>query len=122
MKTDSSQRRMRDGALTIRLTEDESCCTLALAGELDLANARTLTKALEQAEAGTGPVRIDLTELEFLDSTGISLLVAAHRKLGDDRLSLLPSEANAVRRVLALTGLDAELPFAPSQGGAQTGR
>lgn len=120
MKTNSSQREMRDGTLTVRLGENESRWTLELAGELDLANARTLSKAFDQAEASGGSVRIDLTELEFIDSTGIAMLVAIHRKLGDDRLSLQQSKTNAVRRVLALTGLDAELPFIAANGEAAT--
>ncbi len=121
MKTNSSQREMRDGTLTVRLAENNSRWTLELVGELDLANARTLSKAFDQAEASGSSVRIDLTELEFIDSTGIALLVAIHRKLGDDRLSLQPSRTNAVRRVLALTGLDAALPFIAPDGDATIG-
>jgi anti-sigma B factor antagonist len=116
VKANSSQREMQDGTLTVRLTADDLGWTVALVGELDLANARTLSRAFDQAEASGASVRIDLTELEFIDSTGIAMLVAIHRKLGDDRLSLQPSRTNAVRRVLALTGLDSELPFVVSNG------
>ena len=122
MKANSSQREVRDGTLTIRLTDDASGCTLALVGELDLANAVTLADTLERAQSSSGgPLRIDLSQLEFIDSTGIALLVATHRQLaGSDRLSLVPSRTSAVRRVMALTGLDTELPFAPN-GGATAG-
>ena len=83
-----------------------------LVGELDLANAETLAAELEQTTEGE--LVLDLSELEFIDSTGIALLVAAHRRLnsGDsDRFRLIASESTAVQRVMALTGLDAELPF-----------
>lgn len=105
---------MRDGTLTIRVRDDGSRCTVALVGELDLANTAALSAALEQAASeGDLLLTIDLSELEFIDSTGIALLVATHRRLeGSDRLTLVPSRKDAVRRVLALTGLDAELPFA----------
>jgi anti-anti-sigma factor len=113
VKTKASQREMHDGTLTIRVSDDGSSCTFALAGELDLANAATLSAALEQAASeGDEALIIDMSELEFIDSTGIALLVATHRRLtGSDRLSLVPSRTSAVRRVMALTGLDAALPF-----------
>jgi anti-sigma B factor antagonist len=120
VKTNSRQREMRDGTLTVRLAEADSRWTLELVGELDLANARTLSKALDQAEASGQSVRLDLTELEFIDSTGIAMLVAIHRKLGNDRLSIQPSKTSAVQRVLSLTGLDAELPFTHSNGDTTT--
>jgi anti-anti-sigma factor len=123
VKAKSSQREVRDGTLTIRLGEDASGCTLALVGELDLANAATIADTLEQVQSASDrPLTIDLSQLEFIDSTGIALLVNTHRQLaGSDRLSLIPSRTSAVRRVMALTGLDAELPFAPN-GGATAGR
>jgi anti-sigma B factor antagonist len=114
---------MQDGTLTVRVSESDSGCTLALVGELDLANAATLKAALERTEsASSGTLQIDLSELAFIDSTGIALLVATHRRLlGSDRLRIVPSRTNAVRRVMALTGLDAELPFA-ADNGTKTGR
>lgn len=116
MKMDVINREVQDGTLTLRVAEKGSACTLVLAGELDLANAKSLAAALEQAEsAGDGPLTIDLSELEFIDSTGIAVLVAAYRRLdGSARLCLIPSRASAVRRVMSLTGLDTELPFLPS--------
>ena len=55
-----------------------------------------------------------MSELEFIDSTGIALLVATHRRLNGDgavKFKLIDSESPSVRRVMALTGLDAELPY-----------
>lgn len=86
--------------------------TLALAGELDLATAGSVSAELERLEATGVPLRIDLSELEFIDSTGIAILVGVHNRL-ENRLQVVPSPAPEVRRVLAITGLDAKLPFAP---------
>jgi anti-sigma B factor antagonist len=105
---------VRDGQLAVRVGRDDSVWTLALSGELDLANTETLAGELEKAEeGGAGVIVLDMTELEFIDSTGIALLVAAHRRLnGDgDCFRLVGSEGRAVRRVMALTGLDTSLPF-----------
>ena len=70
--------------------------------------------AAREAESRRGELVLDMSELEFIDSTGIALLVATHRRLngeGDGAgFRLVGSERTAVRRVMALTGLDAELP------------
>lgn len=115
MTTTEGNREISDGTLRISLRSDESAQTLAVAGELDLANAGTLEAELQRvAEAGAGPIVVDLRELEFIDSTGIAVLVAAHRRLNDESIpvQLIRSKAPAVRRVIQITGLDGELPFA----------
>lgn len=103
-----STRETQEGTLTLRASEDGSACVLALAGELDLSNAQAFSSELERLEAAGMPVKIDLGELEFIDSTGIAILVGAHQRLRD-RLTVAPSRSEAVKRVLALTGLDDEL-------------
>jgi anti-sigma B factor antagonist len=112
---DAGNREVRDGTLTVRIKAEGDGCTLGLAGELDMANAATLEAELDRAAgAGAAPITVDLRELEFIDSTGIAALVAAHRRLNDrggERIRLVRSRASAVRRVMDLTGLDAELPF-----------
>jgi anti-anti-sigma factor len=86
---------------------------IQLRGELDLANAAVLESALEQALAdGGGHVIVDMTELAFIDSTGIALLVTALHRDGDgSRLRFVNSRAAAVTKVLEMTGVSARLPF-----------
>ena len=103
-----STRETQEGTLTLRASEDGSACVLALAGELDLSNTSSFSSELERLEAAGMPVKIDLGELEFIDSTGIAILVGAHQRLGE-RLTVAPSRSEAVKRVLALTGLDDQL-------------
>jgi anti-sigma B factor antagonist len=103
---------IQDGTLSIRILEEDPICTLSLFGELDLANAATLAAQLERSTADE--LILDMSKLEFIDSTGIALLVGAHRRLNGDgevRFRLVASESTSVRRVLGLTGLDSELPF-----------
>jgi len=113
--SDGSSREIRNGTLTVRIEAEGGACTLGLAGELDMANAATLEAELDRAAGGgASPITVDMRELEFIDSTGIATLVAAHRRLnerGGERVRLVRSRSNAVRRVMDLTGLDAELPF-----------
>ena len=106
---------IRDGTLVVRTSNRDSVCTLALSGELDLANAETLAAELSKAEGGgAGQIVLDMTQLEFIDSTGIALIVSAHQRLnnGDgERFCLVGSKGPAVRRVMKVTGLDSGLPF-----------
>jgi anti-sigma B factor antagonist len=110
----SEQREIADGTLVVRNSEDDGSHVIAFVGELDLANAGTAERALENslADASTAVV-VDMRELEFIDSTGIALLVSAlSRNEGGTRISFIPSDSPAVTRVLELTGLAPRLPLA----------
>jgi anti-sigma B factor antagonist len=97
---------IQDGLLTVQQLDEGAQLRVSLRGELDLANAKTAEEALTEALASNKKVLIDLSELEFLDSTGIALLVAALQRSDAERLSFLPSKTSGVRRLLNLTGLD----------------
>lgn len=53
--------------------------TVKVAGDIDLATADKLAESLEEAVAQAQQVRVDLSEVTFLDSTGIRSLVQAYR-------------------------------------------
>ena len=77
---------------------------IALSGELDLASAGGLDAAIREAEAtDIGWIIVDLSDVSFIDSTGLSVLLQA-KKRSDGRLSYIPSEHDAVTRLLELTG------------------
>ncbi len=88
--------------------------TISVRGELDLSTAPELEDPLEQAlENDEGSVLIDLTQCEFIDSTGIALIVRAWQRLqgdGDGRALVLCSQNDQVRRVLEITGLELSIP------------
>lgn len=104
---------VHDGLLVVQQTSEGKRLRLALNGELDLANAETAKATLREALASGKDVVVDLADLEFLDSTGVAMLVAAMREVDGKRLSFLPSEHEAVRRLLKLTGLDEWMGLAP---------
>lgn len=115
-ETKAGNREVRDGTLILRLGSDAETQTLALVGELDMANASTLAKELEALQTGAAgtPITIDMRELEFIDSTGIAVLVAAYRRAkaeDESRLHFVRSKASGVQRVMDVTGLEKELPF-----------
>jgi anti-anti-sigma factor len=93
--------------------------TISVRGELDLSTAPELEGPLDQAlESDEGSVLIDLTQCEFIDSTGIALIVRAWQRLqnGDHGRSLvLCSQNDQVRRVLEITGLELSIPVHPTR-------
>jgi anti-sigma B factor antagonist len=87
---------------------------LAVAGELDLASAPALEDELDKAlNGGTSQIVVDLRELEFIDSTGLSVLVKAHQRAqeSEQQFGLVKGGAQ-VQRLLALTGLAERLTVA----------
>jgi anti-anti-sigma factor len=91
--------------------------TIYVQGELDLSTAPDLERPLEEAlESGEGSVLIDLSRCEFIDSTGIALIVRAWQRLDDGasggggRALVLCSQNDQVRRVLEITGLELSIP------------
>ena len=68
------------GSIAIERLTDAQGVVVALHGELDLATARELELHLREIEA-THPGRlvIDLTDLEFMDSTGLAVMIRAHQ-------------------------------------------
>ncbi len=82
-----------------------------LRGELDMATAVDLRSRLaEELGKGPGAVAVDLTELSFVDSSGIGALLVASRRAQEAGCSfVLHSPGRAVRRALQLTGVDALL-------------
>jgi anti-sigma B factor antagonist len=110
----SEQRDIADGTLVVRTEKQQGTHVIALCGELDLANAATAEAELQASLETEGTeVVVDMRELEFIDSTGIALLVAALGHNGDEaRIRFIPSDFPAVTRVLDLTGLAERLPLA----------
>jgi anti-anti-sigma factor len=91
---------------------------IAVRGELDLSTAPQLEGPLEDAVAsGDVSVVVDLSECEFIDSTGIALIVRTWQQLdhaaegdGTGRV-VICSYNDQVRRVLEITGLELSIPL-----------
>lgn len=96
-----------DERLTVEV-QDGDPPTLALTGEVDPHTASVLEAALTaQIEGGATRVRIDAAGLAFIDSSGLRVLVDAHRRLGADPSVLVLADVSPTfRRLLEVTGLD----------------
>jgi anti-anti-sigma factor len=91
---------------------------LAISGELDLAAASSLEEELDRAlGSGSRVIVVDLKSLEFIDSTGLSVLVRAHQRAQEAGLELgLVNPGAQVERLLSLTGLADRLTLAEHPG------
>lgn len=97
------------GTLRIEVSEDPPPVRMTLYGEFDISSADTATHALEDLlDRGPAAVAIDLSELEFMDSTGIRFLVQGRDKAHARgiKLSLVPG-GEPVRRLLMVSGVTA---------------
>jgi anti-anti-sigma factor len=102
--------------LSIRETRERGVHRLTPTGELDLATAPLLESAFDAVfeDGAVEMIVVDLTELSFMDSTGIHLLVRMRAACeGADRLRVI-NGSRAVERVLELSGVRAHLPIISS--------
>jgi anti-anti-sigma factor len=101
------------GGLTIQRLADAQGIILALAGELDLQSAPELDRQIrELGETSPGRLLIDLSALEFMDSTGLSVMIRAQRSASANghRLSLRRGSTQ-VQRLFELTGVVEHFAF-----------
>jgi anti-anti-sigma factor len=79
---------------------------LRIAGELDMAVVETLDEALVRAARRGDSILVDLSDCEFLDSSGVALFMRTRHDLDQaDRQLVLHGCRGQVEQVLALTGL-----------------
>jgi anti-anti-sigma factor len=98
--------------------EEDGWVHLALTGELDIASAPALGDRLSQLATDEAAVRLDLSRLEFIDSTGLQYLIRAI----DDaehhgwRLQIDPNMAPQVMRLFKLVHFERLIPGYDSDG------
>jgi anti-anti-sigma factor len=110
----NEQQDIADGTLEVRTAIEDGTRVVSLSGELDLSNAETAEVALQEAREAGIPLIVDMRELEFIDSTGIALLVGIIGGEGVE-VRFVPSESPSVTRVMELTGLAGRLPLVEAE-------
>ena len=100
------------GTLSVRLLPADEhhrdVAVLSAHGEIDLRTAPVLREVLRPVlEQATGRVVVDLSEVPFMDSTGVHVLVETLRRLEPQNrpLAIVCQEGGQVHRLLALVGL-----------------
>jgi len=88
--------------------------TVIVRGEVDMATAPQLRDLLnELVDGGSTRILLDCRGLEFLDSSGIGVLVAVRKRLGEDGALTLEAPPAHVRKVLELTGVSGHVSIVP---------
>jgi anti-sigma B factor antagonist len=96
-----------DGEFELTVTEQSGATVVYAKGELDVASAPQLKAELAGLiAAGSRVLVVDLSEVGFVDSSGLGVLIGAHNEVsrvgGEIRVVVQPQ----VKRILELTSLD----------------
>jgi anti-anti-sigma factor len=97
--------------LDVATEEREGRVHVTLRGELDLSSVSKIEDELNRVESSAPPLLvIDLSQLTFLDSTGLRCLVTADQRARDaDRRVVLVRGPDPVQRVFVITRLEERL-------------
>jgi anti-anti-sigma factor len=106
--------------LAVERIEADGYELLAVRGEIDIATSPRLIAALNDVVADTtGAVLVDLSSVEFMDSTGLALLVRVQRRLSRwGRGFAVVCPGGPVRRIFELTDLVDRLRVRPTREAA----
>jgi anti-sigma B factor antagonist len=78
---------------------------IALSGEIDMAGADEIMVLLEPLIEAGGPVAIDLSDVTFMDSTGIHVMLEAADALGDRGCLIVHGAHGPIREVMEIVQL-----------------
>ena len=101
---------------SVEVHDEDRAVVIGVSGELDLASSPALEHELERgASSSADVVIVDLRSLEFMDSTGLSVLVRAHQRATENgqRFGVVRGPQQ-VQRLLSLTGVADRLTLADS--------
>lgn len=107
----------------VEVRREGSAALIAISGELDLASGPRLEEELSSLDPDVSLVVVDLRRLEFMDSTGLSIIVRAHQRLAEqDRELSLVRGSPQVQRLLDLTGVAERVRLVEAPEELLTGR
>lgn len=97
--------------MSLSINTREDTARVLVEGEVDVSNADELRDAVDAALALDAPeVTVDLSQVPYIDSTGIGVLVgAAHRATEAGKKLVVSSPQKNVARVLGLLGVADDL-------------
>jgi anti-anti-sigma factor len=109
-----------DSAFQAHSERRGDAAVVSVAGEIDLATADQLRAVLKAPEAQAPTVVLDLRAVTFIDSSGLSVIVAEHQRAQAEqrRLAVAVEGAAMVERLFDLTGLNRTLTIVPDPDSA----
>jgi len=112
-----------NGQLGIEIRREEDRAVVVLGGELDMASAPVLQRALADGQmAHVTAIVLDLRELAFIDSTGLRVVLAAFESSRDRGQDFAVTRGSPqVERLLSITGVAEHLRTIAAPDGALAG-
>ncbi|HWF35965.1 MAG TPA: STAS domain-containing protein [Solirubrobacteraceae bacterium] len=91
----------------------EAGVTVKIVGELDLSTGPVLAESIERLRRDVKALTLDLSDLSFMDSTGLRLLIELDQRAKAEawKLVLIRPKHETAAAVLTATGADSALPF-----------
>jgi anti-anti-sigma factor len=115
----ASQPILTPAPFKVRSEQEQGVFVILVEGELDMNTAAQLERELEAPLAAPdSSLLIDLSSCEFIDSTGIALIVRAWQQLNGNGNFSLCGVGDQVKRVFDITGLQSTIPSHPSRADA----
>ena len=99
--------------MQIATTSESDRYVITVSGEVDLATSPQLDRAVISAiDSGAASVVIDLTDVTFMDSSGLGVIVRALKRCREAENDLdLVITNERVLKVFGITGLDQVIPI-----------
>jgi anti-sigma B factor antagonist len=95
-------------SINANFSDEKNCWEVKLIGEVDISNAHDFKSSLEAAlKEKPGDVVIDLADLNYIDSTGLGVIIGTYGTVKKDGLVVkLVNPRDNVRKLLNISGLD----------------
>jgi anti-sigma B factor antagonist len=104
----------RMDATSVSIEQLDNATVVALPGEHDLASAPRVREVLSEAESHGGPIVVELTPTEFMDSSILGVLLGALRRAREEQrgftFALDREDGSIVSRLFEVTGLFSLFP------------
>ena len=99
-------------ALTIGVRSERDRAIATVAGEIDISTVTPMRERLFEVAASGAPLVVDLEQVSFIDSVGLTVLVGAAKRAAMHGGTLQVACAlPKIRQLVRLTGLDCRIPL-----------
>jgi anti-anti-sigma factor len=107
---------MTDTPFELRSTRVGDAVVVAIVGEIDMATAPEVSRAIDSVHGGAARVIVDLSEVTFLDSSALNAFVQSQQELAqhDVAFRIVSPADHAVRNVFEITRLTEPLSVVDS--------
>ena len=90
--------------LNVNMTIEPERTILALEGRLDTVTAPALQKSIDELPAGTADLTLDFSDLEYISSAGLRVLLSAHKRMAKKGGMRVANVSPAILEIFEVTG------------------